>query len=180
LKGVVFRTFFRFCEERFGDVVLDDAIARAKLPHDGVYTSVGTYPFEEMVALVSAASAITRIPLPALLEDFGRFCFAAWVTELPHEFAGKDLFDVLQNVDDFHEREVRKLYPDAELPSFRTVARDQARLSMEYRSCKPLADLAAGVIRGAADHLSTPVRIERCPMRREDGTAVRFEVSKLG
>ncbi len=174
MKGLVFTTFFDFCERRYGADLLDDAIGAADLPHGGSYTSVGTYPFGEMVALVTAVVRLTGSTMPAVLEAFGEHCFGAWVRKFPATFEGKDLFDVLAGIDAFHETEVRKLYPDAELPSFEVVERSADQLCLRYRSCKPLADLAVGVIRGAAQHLRSPVQISYRPT----GDAVDFAIRR--
>ncbi len=174
MKGLVFTTFFDFCERDFGDDMLDDVIDAADLPHGGAYTSVGTYPFQEMVALITALAQRSGVSLPPLLERFGTFCFDTWVTRFPHLFSGRPLFDVLAGIDAFHEAEVRKMYPDAELPSFRVVARGADWLTLDYRSCKPLADLAVGVIRGAGIHLNEPVAVSYMPA----GEAIRFRVER--
>ena len=47
--------------------------------------------------------------------------------------------------------EVRKLYPDAELPSFVTRWEGDAFV-LEYRSQRPFAALAEGLLRGAIVH----------------------------
>jgi hypothetical protein len=179
VKGIVFTTFYGFCEQRFGEDMLDDVIEDAGVPNDGAYTSVGTYPFEEMVALVGALCQLTREPMPAILHDFGRFCFGAWVNYSPDFFRNKQLFDVLASIDHFHEHEVRKLYPDAELPSFKVVARTEERLTLRYDSCKPLADLATGVIAGASDYLVSPVSIERSVASDPHGDYIRFDITSL-
>lgn len=179
MKGLVFTTFYSHCEERYGADMLDDIIEDADLPNKGAYTSVGTYPFQDMVALMTALVKRTGHPLPALLEDFGHFCFGRWISYVPDRFHNKSLFDILQGVDEFHETEVRKLYPDAELPSFQVERRDERTLVLRYISCKPLADLAAGVIRGAADHLGEVIEIKHRPVTNGAEAYVRFEVRRL-
>jgi len=179
VKGLVFTTFYDFLEKRHGADLLDDVIDAAGLPHSGAYTGVGTYPFEEMVALATAAAKLTKTSMPDLLGSFGEHCFASWHTKMPERFRSNDLFDILANVNDFHESEVRRLYPDAELPHFEAVSRNATSMLLDYRSCKPLADLAAGVIRGAANHVQTRVRISQCPMHQLDGKPVRIEVQKV-
>lgn len=174
MKGLVFTTFFDFCEKRFGADLLEDAIDRAALPHGGAYTSVGTYPFQEMVSLITAVVQLSGIPMPAVLDAFGQHCFGVWVAKFPAEFAGGDLFDVLARIDDFHESQVRKLYPDAELPSFKVASRGPMEMVLHYHSCKPLADLAQGVIKGAAAHLNDPVDVEYS----NAGDHVRFQVRR--
>ena len=179
MKGLVFTTFYGHVEACHGADMVDDIIKDCDLPNKGAYTSVGTYPFQEMVALITALVRRTGQSLPAVLEDFGKACFAKWVQYVPAFFDNKDLFDVLSEVDHFHESEVRKLYPDAELPSFKVESRDDRELVMRYFSCKPLADLASGVIKGAATHLGERVTVNHRPMSHGTEAYVRFEVSRL-
>jgi hypothetical protein len=174
VKGLVFTTFYDFVEARFGADMLEDVIDDAGLPLGGAYTSVGTYPFDEMVALMTAGVKRSGQSMPELMEQFGEFCFAAWVQKFPALFADRDLFDVLSNIDHFHEHEVRKLYPDAELPSFAVVGRSADQVLLDYRSCKPLADLAVGVMRGAARHLNASVEVSYQLV----GDCVRFRVQR--
>ena len=180
MKGLVFTTFYSFVEEGHGADLLDEVIAASGVPNDGAYTSVGTYPFEQMVALVIAASRLTGQPLPALLESFGGYCFGCWVKTLPAHFEGRCLFDVLASIDDFHESEVRKLHADAELPSFRVESRDARRLTLRYISCKPLADLATGVIKRAAVHLNDPVSVRYETITDDAGNHMRFIIERSG
>ena len=175
----MFTTFYDFCETCHGADVLDDVIEAADLAHGGAYTSVGTYPFSEMVSLITALVKISGRPLNVTLEEFGIHCFAKWVQNWPAQFDGKKLFDVLAGIDDFHEKEVRKLYPDAELPSFRVESRTVTQLVLGYRSCKPLVDLAVGVIKGAASHLGENVRLGHEPAEDEEGNYVRITVRSL-
>jgi hypothetical protein len=179
MKGLVFTTFYAYVEQAWGAEMLDDIIEDADLPNKGAYTSVGTYPFQEMVSLISALVLRTGVQMPQLLEGFGRFCFGKWVAYVPEHFEGKSLFDILAGIDDFHEYEVRKLYPDAELPSFKVETRDDRTLVLRYFSCKPLADLAAGVIEGAADYLGERVDIKHWPVAYGTDAHVRFEVTRL-
>src|SRR5688500_3365102 len=179
MKGLVFTTFYSHCEESWGAEMLDDIIEDADLPNKGAYTSVGTYPFEEMVALITALVRRTGQPLATLLEGFGRFCFGKWVAYVPAHFENKDLFDILAGIDDFHEYDVLNLYPVAELPSFKVESRDDRMLVLRYFSCKPVADLAAGVIQGAAAYLGEPVSIKHSPAGDGTEAHVRFEVTRL-
>lgn len=179
MKGLVFTTFYSHCAERYGQDMLDDIIEDADLPGKGAYTSVGTYPFTEMVALMTALVKRTGTPLPVILRAFGQYCFSQWVSYVPGYFVGKDLFDIMESVDDFHENEVRKLYPDAELPSFTVEGRDSRQMILRYQSCKPLADLAVGVIQGAADHVGEAVEVLHRPATDPRGSYVRFEINLL-
>lgn len=175
MKGLVFTTFYDFCEERLGEEGLEDVIDAANLPHAGGYTSVGTYPFSEMAALVTAYVQRTGNSMPEVMRQFGEYCFSCWVKKFPDLFRDRDLFDVLGSIDDFHESEVRRLYPDAELPSFKITHQDHDHILLDYVSCKPLADLAEGVIRGAGRHLGCPVNVSF--VITAEGT--RFRVARV-
>lgn len=179
MKGLVFTTFYAHCQECYGADLLDDVIEDAQLPNKGAYTSVGTYPFEEMISLVTALARRTGKDSRIVLEEFGHSCFAKWVKYVPEHFERKNLFDILASIDDFHENEVRKLYPDAELPSFQVESRNEQTLILRYYSCKPLADLAVGVIRGAANYLGERVEVSHRPVIDSAGAHVRFDVTHV-
>lgn len=179
MKGLVFTTFFEHVKERYGEDVIDDIIEASALSNQGAYTSAGTYPFTEMVALVSALVTASGTKMPAILEDFGNTCFRKWVKYVPEYFEDKTLFDVMAGIDSFHELEVRKLYPNAELPSFKVECREPDKLVLGYFSCKPLADLAVGVIKGAASHLKEKVLVRHDLAVGEDGPYVRISIDRL-
>jgi hypothetical protein len=180
MKGRVFTELFDHVEKRYGFDMVDDIIDAAQLSHDGAYTSTGSYPFEEMVSLINALVNATGLSLPAVLEPFGTHCFESWVSYAPQYFSrNRSLFDILEGIDEFHEVEVRKLYPDAELPSFIPEARSAQALTLGYYSCKPLAPLALGVIRGAAAHVEQQVALSYEPAAGPRGPYIRIYVTLL-
>jgi len=179
MKGLVFTTFFAHVKEKYGEDMVDDIIEAAALPNGGAYTSAGTYPFEEMVSLVTALVAATGTKMRTVLEEFGTTCFATWVSYVPQHFQNKTLFDVMAGIDAFHELEVRKLYPNAELPSFQIESRTEDQLVLGYHSCKPLADLAVGVIKGAAAHLNEKIHVRHEPATGAEGAYVRISINRL-
>ena len=54
MKGIVFTEFLEMVEETFGLETVDTIIENSNLPSEGIYTSVGTYDFNEMVSLITA------------------------------------------------------------------------------------------------------------------------------
>ena len=83
------------------------------------------------------------------------------------------LFDFLSSIDAVIHVEVLKLYPDAELPSFRVEQRGDDTMTLTYRSNRHMAPLAVGLIEGAAVHYGRQVSIEQTA--QADG-AVLFHV----
>jgi hypothetical protein len=119
VKGVVFREFFNMVEEQHSDELLDRIIVKADLPSGGAYTTSGTYPHEELVKVLVALSEEIQTPVPELLNAFGRYLVPVFKSKFPMLFRKhQDPLEFLSEVDGFVHVEVRKLYPEAELPRF--------------------------------------------------------------
>jgi hypothetical protein len=165
MKGVVFTEFLDFTAAQYGDDTVDAITGDADLPHGGAYTSVGTYPFQEMQRLVTALCCRTNTGADTVLKAFGAHLCWHFSIKYPEFFhAASTLFDFLESVDRHIHVEVHKLYADAELPTFRTASREAHRLEIDYSSCRPLESLAEGMIGAAAAHYGEPVTISRSRM----------------
>ncbi len=179
MKGLVFAEFIDFVEEIFSPEVVDDIIEASDLPSGGAYTSVGTYDHTELLQLVTALSEKSNIPIPELVHSFGKHLFGRLALAYPEFLAGVETsLDFLQRVEDHIHVEVLKLYPDAELPHLECKASRPGRLSMIYRSQRPLADLAEGLIEGCADHFGEQIHIERKNLADEPHTVVHFSLTR--
>lgn len=164
MKGIVFSEFIQMVEERFSLEVTDKIIAESKLATGGAYTSVGTYDHREIVELVTHLSETTGTSIPDLLRAFGEYLFKRFPVLFPAHFAGVgSTFRFLATLDSKIHPEVKKLYPDAELPSFEHAFPTPDRMILEYRSQRPFADFAEGLLRGCIDHFG-----ERIALTRED------------
>lgn len=173
---MVFTQFLEMVEDRFSPEVADAIIVRADLPSGGAYTSVGTYDHAEIIALVSELSQETGLPTPALVSAFGEHLFQRFSELYPRFFGDKtSAFDFLKSVEHYIHVEVRKLYPDAELPSL-TCQFDGDRMTIVYRSKRQMADLAQGLMRGCITHFDEAIEIDRQD-DLEDGSTV-FNLSR--
>lgn len=180
MKGVVFTEFLDFVDGRLGADMVDDIIDDAAPPNGGAYTAIGTYPHTEMGALVGALAKRTGLNSPELLSMFGHHLCKRFVLKFPHFFEAKgNLFDFLESVDNHIHVEVHKLYPDAELPKFRLIPRDDHSIDLDYTSCRPLESLAEGMIRAAADHYAEPIAIEKSRIEDGSGGFVRFSIKHV-
>jgi len=164
MKGIVFTEFLELVDSRWGMEMSESIIEACELPSGGVYTAVGTYDHREIAALATELSKRSGLPLPDLLKVFGQHLFGRLAAAHPRLVdASDDLLDFLGKVETYIHVEVRKLYPDAELPSFRTTRNADGSLDMLYLSSRHLEDLCEGLILGAADHFARPVAILRKP-----------------
>ncbi len=162
MKGLVFTEFIDMVDERFSLETSERLIEECDLPSRGAYTSVGTYDAAEMLALVTRLSEVSGIPVPELLNAFGRHLFARFTTSFPAFFDGiGSALEFLPRVNDYVHLEVRKLYPDASLPTFTCSIPEPGTLVMTYRSATDLPDLAEGLIEGCAEHFGESLTITR-------------------
>ncbi len=176
MKGIVFREFIDMVEQQFSLELADAIITASDLSTKGAYTAVGTYPHAEMVALVSNLSAQTGKPVPALLHHFGRHLFGRF-TEIHPQYVSSyhSAFELLQRLDGNIHVEVRKLYHDAELPSFTYESMEDGGMHFDYRSHRGLADFAEGLIEGCIAHFGQSVSVQRTDLPADDqGSHTRF------
>jgi hypothetical protein len=179
VKGIVFTEFLEMVEARYSGRLVEDVIEEADIPSKGAYTAVGTYPHDEMVALVTVLSKRTGVPVPDLLKLYGEHLFGRFEVKYPQFFdEAKCSFDFLNAVQNHIHKEVKKLYADAELPSFILEVHTQDHFSMVYSSTRPLADLCEGLIVGCMKYFRETGEIRRQDLQSSPLTRVRFEIFK--
>ena len=181
MKGIVFTEFLEMVEERFTPAVADRIIEAAPLPSRGAYTAVGTYDHHEMVQLIVQLSTVTGIAVPALLYTFGEYLFGRFALAYPRFFVDvASAFAFLERVETHIHTEVRKLYPNAELPTFTCEVAEPHCLTLTYRSARPFADLAEGLITGCITHFGEAIDIHKDDLSQGHKTCVRFVLTKRG
>jgi Haem-NO-binding len=172
MKGVVFTEFLDMVEEKFSADMVDDIIEMSNLASGGAYTAVGTYPHEELVAMVVALSKQSGVATGALINVFGQHLFKRFYVRYPHFFANvPTAFDFLSGIEDVIHVEVLKLYPDAQLPRFVVEKRSADELVLVYHSARHFGDLAAGLMQGCVAHFGENINIARQDLKTEDGNA---------
>lgn len=177
MKGIVFTEFLGFVGHRFGEDMVDDIIGACPLASGGAYTAVGTYDHGEMVALCGALSERTGAPAHDLVKAFGGHLSRTFEAGYPGFFArSAQFFDFLESIEGHIHVEVRKLYPDAELPTFTIVERSAKRMVIDYRSPRRMGALAEGLIEGTGRHFGVAARVRTEGLESADGQAVRFTI----
>lgn len=180
MKGIVFTEFVEMVEKKFGLAVADRMIVESQVPSGGAYTSVGTYDHAELLTMVDRLSTITSLPADELVRTFGQSLFERFAALYPAFFVGvASAFDFLALVEMYIHPEVRKLYPDAELPTFEIRRPNAGSIEMIYRSSRHFGDLAEGLIRGCVTHFDENITLERHNGRDETDPAIRFVVTRM-
>ncbi|NIZ63512.1 guanylate cyclase [Sedimentitalea sp. CY04] len=180
MKGMVFVELFRMAETVMSEDELDDIIDKADLQSDGAYTSVGNYPCGELIQLVVAIGERLDVPIAALQTQFGHWMFDRFVKGYPEFFEGKkDAFEMLEAIDGEVHVEVRKLYPDAELPVFQTERYAEGEgLKMTYASDRPLNHFCLGLIEGCIEHFKSPADIKMHDITSDNRCQAEFLIER--
>ena len=179
MKGIVFSEFIEMVEEEFSPQMADDIIeaASANLDSGGSYTSVGVYDHLELVELVTELSKASGVEMNELVTTFGTHLAGRFAEIYPSFFEkAESTLDFLESVDNHIHVEVLKLYPEAELPRFKTQ-RTGNQLMMEYQSKRPFSALAKGLIQGSAIYFGEQLSVEEVDLSNGIGNHMRFTIT---
>lgn len=179
MLGIVFSEFLEMVEDKFSDDMVDNIIDDAGIENDGAYTSVGSYDHNEILALVTALSERSGIDVPTLVRTFGKHLLGRFVERYPVFFEGiTDPFDFLKTIDQHIHKEVRKLYPEAQLPRFEHDVKNSDVIVMTYSSERPFSELAHGLIEGTMDYFNQPCSITVEDNSTDKRSFVMFTITK--
>jgi hypothetical protein len=169
MKGIVFNLLQEVIVREHGENTWDDLLDAAGL--DGVYTSLGSYPDEDLHRLVAAASSALDRPADDVIRWFGRSALHLLAATYPQLFTPHtSTRPFLLTLNDIIHPEVRKLYPGADVPMFDYDISSPKVLRLGYRSKRKLCALGEGLIQGAAEYYGEEALVEQptCALRGDD------------
>lgn len=178
MKGIVFTEFLELVENKFGMEMVDKILSGSELPSNGIYTAVGTYSFSEMVSLLSNLSAETNISKDTLLLVYGEHFFGVVKKSYPSFISMyNDPIEMLSSIENHIHIEVRKMYPDAELPTFTVIEKTKDKLVMIYKSSRAMHSFGRGLMNKTFEHFDTnaTILVEKI---KENGTEVKFSITR--
>ena len=178
MKGIVFTEFLDLVEDKFGLEMVDKIIENSNLESNGIYTSIGTYAFSEMLQLLQHLSANTNISIDDLLLVYAEHFFAVLAQSYPGLIESyKDPIEMLASIENHIHVEVIKIYPDAELPTFEVIEKTDNSLVMIYKSSRAMHHFGLGLMNKTFEHFNATATIELEKIK-EDGTEVKFIIQK--
>jgi hypothetical protein len=179
MKGLVFTEFMTMVGDKFGEDMVDDLIDDTDPESGGSYTAVGTYNHQELVDMVVALSERTGAAVPDLINAFGHHLGGVFTAKFSDFFAEVDnTLDFLKKIDNHIHVEVKKLYPDAELPVFDFDDSNPEEFKLVYSSERGFADLAQGLIESTSKHYGETFNINRTDSTDGDRHVTEFVLSK--
>lgn len=180
MKGIVFTEFLDLVETTFGLEMVDTILNASELPSNGVYTAIGMYSFAEMVSLLTNLSAETGLAIDELLLVYGEHFFSVVQKSYPSFLTQySDPIEMLSSIENHIHVEVRKIYPDAELPTFTIVEKTADTLVMIYKSSRAMHAFGRGLMNKTFEHFNTKATI-LVEKLKENGTEVKFSISAHG
>jgi len=169
MKGIIFNLLEDVVRRERGEDAWDVLLEEAGL--EGAYTSLGSYPDEQVVQLLAAASVEFGTSQQAVLRWFGRKAMPLLAERYPAFFHTQPTTrGFLLTLNHIIHPEVRKLYPGADVPQFDFDSSAADVLRIGYWSRRQLCALAHGFIEGAADlyHEQVTVHHVQCMHRGDE------------
>lgn len=155
MKGFIFTNFIEFVETNHGLEMVDEMITNCNLPSQGIYSSFSSYEFDELVSLLTFVSQKTNVNPEILLEKFGVFVFPYLIGKHSYIIENFDNpIDLIGGIENHIHIEVKKLYNDADLPTFRVVEKTTKKLTVIYNSSKGLTYFAIGLMKETLNHFN--------------------------
>ena len=178
MKGIVFTEFLELVENKFGLEMVDTIILNCNLKSNGVYTSVGTYSFSEMLQLLTHLSEKTGISIDDLLLIYAEHFFEVLKNNYPELLnAYTDPMEMISSIENHIHVEVKKIYPDAELPSFEIKEKTANSLIMIYTSSRAMHHFGLGLMKKTFEYFNVSSEIKLKKLNPQ-GTRVEFNISK--
>lgn len=169
MMGIMFNIVEEIVTAEYGPDTWDDLLDDAGV--EGAYTAIGSYDDAELLALLDAASARLEMPREQVTVLLGRRSLPLFLARYP-ALVGEETSarGMLLTLNSFIHPEVRKLYPEADVPDFTFVNESVDALAMTYHSRRRLCALAEGLILGTGDHFGEElsVRQPECMHRGAD------------
>jgi hypothetical protein len=178
MKGVIFNLLEEFIIEVADEDTYEDILDEVKLATEEPFVGPGTYPDEDLMAIVTKAVEKLGIPVPDAVRAFGKWIFPKLVGMIPPEFTDfQHPKDFLKTVDHIIHVEVRKLYEHAAPPRFYYEDPAPDRLIMKYQSPRKLYDLMDGLLEGVAEFYKTPIDYVRTETEHDGQEVCEYQLT---
>jgi hypothetical protein len=177
MYGVIFDFLRSYVIERHGGRDTWDALLKEAGIGYKVYFPVAQYPDEEIVNLASTAARMLRVPLPAVLEDFGDFVGPSLVTYYDMFVRPEwKTFDVLENAshkihDAIHRHNARRNPPE-----LRATRQGDDRMLLTYHSERRLCFVAKGIVRGLSKKYGEDIEVRETQCMHYGAERCHFEI----
>lgn len=179
MQGVVFTVFRDVVSNHFSMDVFTNALKVVQPSGSGDYQPDGSYPSEDLLALAVEVSKQTESNLSDLLDIFALRLFKRFMFRYSEYHPVWDnSLDVLSNVGSVIHLEVCKASENAKPPAVKAERVSPDHLRIHYVSHRPMADMAASLIKACGQFFSEPLIVKREDIC-DKGHDTWFDVQRL-
>lgn len=166
MKGVIFNVLEQVYTDRYDADAWYDLVEASN--SSGIYTSLGSYPDEELVSLIETAALTAGHEFQEMLRWFGRAALPVLAKKYPHFFAPhREAESLVRSVNEIIHPEVRKLYAGAGCPHFHFGSDEGGRMLIGYNSARQMCRLVEGFVHGVSDYYLQTAEIEHLACMHE-------------
>ena len=178
MKGVIFTEFLEMVEEKFGLETVDTIINDSNLESGGAYTSIGIYDFQELKCLIHNLSKFTKIDPEVLIYSYGVHYFGVLTKKYLSFFNHcKNAFQLITGIEQYFHVEIKKIYPDTDLPYLETLENSDSKLVLEYHSKRAFHSFVLGLIEQTFKYYNEKATVSR-KLLNDSGTKALFTIIK--
>ena len=158
--------------DTYGEDAYDLVLEKAKLQTNDPFVGPGTYPDEDILEIVRVGCEELNIEVDDFLFKFGVYSFPQLAQRHPVFLENySHPKDFLKTVEGVIHVEVRKLYDDTYLPTFRYTDPNEDELIITYYSKRKLYGFMSGLIEGVSNHFNVKIAQTRT-IKEEKGKEV--------
>jgi hypothetical protein len=182
MRGLMLNLVEEMVKAEHGIAAWDDVIDTSLA--SGIYTSLGTYPDDELTMVVASVAELTGVSESTVRLEAGRQGMSTLARRYPEFFLRHtDVVSFLLTLNSVVHAEVQKFDPEADRLLFDYRPLEGGGLDLLYTSERGLCDLAEGLMIGAVAHYGRGEQVTHpeC-MRRGDPCCVLrvLRVLRLG
>ncbi|GGZ99752.1 guanylate cyclase [Arenicella chitinivorans] len=178
MKGIILSEFVEFLEDTVGPEQAQAIIDNSGVSSGGAYSRVGQYDYQELIQLLTQAVTDTEHETSFLLQAFSDHLFGVFKRDYQVFFDGvSSAAQMLSQIDNHIHVEVKKLYPDAELPKFEYQT-DGKQFTLDYQSPRPLAAVAQALVNACIKYFGNREELVSCEIA-EDQCAAKFVIQLI-
>jgi hypothetical protein len=179
VKGIIFNLLEEVVTQHYGEDAWDDLLDGAAV--SGSYTSLGSYPDDEALRLISnAAESLNSTPFE-MLRWFGQEAMPLLAVRYPAYFrAHTTTRPFVLSVNSIIHPEVRMVYPGADVPTCGFRNEPDGSLVMTYNSGRRFCALAVGFMEGAAAYYGETVSVDQIQCMHRGGPVCEYRVTFHG
>ena len=145
-----------------------------------IYFPVKDYPDAEIVALAVKASEALKLPLEAVLEDFGKFTGHRLVT-FYYMYIKNEKFrtlDIIESAGTYIHDALHRHNPLRKPPVISAERISADEITLHYTSQRRLCHVVRGIVAGVAEHFGEEFKLNETQCMHQGAATCRFTVKR--